>query len=362
MNEQERYEQFDIPFYQKSVAPFLPPKVLDFHAHTWKSEHWTEVPWETDKAGTNYMVTLEQYGIETLLSDGQRMFPDREYAAVCFGYPTPAADLKKENEYVAQAGRRPGFFPLFLAGNGLTPIDQIEKAVREEGFFGYKVFLDWYGDDYSHVRVKNMLGADELKLADRLGLVVLLHVPGTRRLADPMVQEGVRAWAQNQPNARFVLAHCGRAYHPDEMSQAIGSIVDLPNVYMDSSMVMEPQVLHMVLENIDSSRLLFATDFPVARMRGRRVYVMDHWVDVVLEGYAPSAFRVAADNIRATFMAWEIALAIKRAAVMVKLPAELLTAIFYNNGISVLQHVMQGEQYEKSIRRWQGGPKAGVAS
>ncbi|MFB3905763.1 MAG: amidohydrolase family protein [Acidobacteriota bacterium] len=353
MNEQERYQQIDVPFYEKNVAPFLPDRVLDFHAHTWKSEHWKEVPWETGKEGTRYLVTTEQYGVETLLADGKRIFPDRDYLAVCFGYPTPAAHLEKENDYVAGAGERPGLFPLYLAGNGLTPIQEIEKTVRDRGFFGYKVFLNWYGDNYSHVRVRDMLGSDELKLADRLGLVVLLHVPAARRLADPLVQEGVKAWSEACPNARFVLAHCGRAYHPDEMSQAIGAIADLSNVYMDSSMVMEPQVLQMVLENIDSSRLLYATDFPVAAMRGRRVYVMDHWVDVVLEGYPPSAFRVAGDNIHATFMAWEIALAVKRAADMVKLPARRLRDIFFENGIKVLQHVMNGEQYQVAVTRWQ---------
>ena len=56
-------------------------------------------------------------------------------------------------------------------------------------------------------------------------------------------------------------------------------------------MVMDPTVLRMVFDNIASSRVLFATDLPVAAMRGRRVYVMDHWVDLVLEGYPPSDCR-----------------------------------------------------------------------
>ena len=108
----------------------------------------------------------------------------------------------------------------------------------------------------------------------------------------------------------------------------------------------------MVFKAIDSRRVLFATDFPVAAMRGRRVYVMDHWVDLVLEGYPPSGFRVGSDNMRATFMAWEIALAIKRASQMVNLPEDRLRAIFHDNGIRLLENVMDGQQIEKARSNW----------
>ena len=103
-------------------------------------------------------------------------------------------------------------------------------------------------------------------------------------------------------------------------------------------MVMEPEVLRIAFDNIDSSRILFGTDFPVANMRGRRVYVMDHWVDVVAEGYPPSAFRIASDGIKATFMAWEIILAIKRAGEAVGLSREQIKDIFYSNGMTLINN------------------------
>ena len=352
MTGQERYETIDLPFYFEKIAPILPPQVLDFHAHTWDSANWMEVPWDTGASGAQYMVSLEHYGPDRLLSDGKTMFPDRPYIAVCFGAPTPAADMRKENEFVAKAGRCRGLFSLLIAGRNLVPIREIERLIRQEGFLGYKVFLNWYGDNYADVRVQDMLGPTEMSLADELGLIVLLHVPGARRLADPRVQEGVAEWSEKYPGVRIVLAHCGRAYHPDEMSEAIAGIVDLENVYMDTSMVMEPQVLEMVLKTIDSRRVLFGTDFPIAAMRGRRVYVMDHWVDLVLEGYPPSGFRVSSNNMRATFMAWEIVLAIKRAGQMVNLPEDRLRAIFYDNGTKVLEHVMDGQQIKKIKSNW----------
>jgi predicted TIM-barrel fold metal-dependent hydrolase len=133
------------------------------------------------------------------------------------------------------------------------------------------------------------------------------------------------------------------------MKKAVDSIKNLDNVYMDTSMVMDITVLEMVFENIDSSRVLFATDFPVAAMRGRRVNVMDHWVDVVLEGYPISEFRVATNQINASFMAYEIILAVTTAADMAKIGKDKTKDIFYNNGKNLLGKVINSVPLQQKL-------------
>ena len=49
-NEQEHYQQVDLPFYEKHIAPLLPETVLDFHTHIWTREQWNEVPWQDAQA------------------------------------------------------------------------------------------------------------------------------------------------------------------------------------------------------------------------------------------------------------------------------------------------------------------------
>ena len=339
MTDREHYDQIDLPFYRGEIEPLLPAEILDFHAHIWRKRDWREVPWDENEAGAKYMVTLPDYGLEQLQEDSERMFPTRTYKAVCFGYPTPAADIESSNAYTAEAGRSGWVYPLMLAGKGLDSRDRVEGGLIRGGFYGYKVLLNWFGDNYGSIAIEDMLSPVEMELADQYRLVVLLHVPRSGRLADPDIQRGVQKLSREYPNAQIVLAHCGRCYLPDEMKRAISSIRNLDNVYMDTSMVMDPVALQMVLEEIDSSRVLFATDFPVPAMRGRRVYVMDHWVDLVLPGNPNSAFRVQSDNFRATFMVYEIVLAIRRAAERVKLAEEKLTAIFHQNGMAVLNQV-----------------------
>ncbi len=143
-----------------------------------------------------------------------------------------------------------------VAGSRLAvPREALRERILRDGFLGFKVFLDWQGDDYGERTVEDMLGANEMDVADELSLVVLLHVPRAGRLADPVVQRGVRWLATRWPRARIVLAHCGRCYLPAEMERAVGAIRDLPNVWLDTSMVMEEGVL----------AVLFGADRQLAR-------------------------------------------------------------------------------------------------
>jgi hypothetical protein len=93
------------------------------------------------------------------------------------------------------------------------------------------------------------------------------------------------------------------------------------------------------MEELGPGRLLFATDLPVAAMRGRRVYALDHWVDLVLPGPQPSAYRVISPDIRASFMVYEIILATRRAAERAGISSVELRAIFHDNGARLLAQV-----------------------
>lgn len=346
MNEQEQqqYEQVDMPFYKDQIAPILPDKILDFHTHIWTKDVW-KAEQRQDTPGGKYMVTTKDYTIEDLIQDGKMMFPDRCFEAVCFGQPSPTADLKKSNDYVIGVTGNSGLYPLIITGRDTTNPAELEEAVTQKGFLGYKVFLNWVGDDYGKITIEDMIGPAEMEIANKLGLIVLLHVPRAERLADPDVCKGVERLSKDYPNASIVLAHCGRCYLPDEAKQAMGAMKSLENVYLDTAMVMEPTAIEIVLDNVGPAKLLFATDLPVANMRGRRVYVMDHWVDLVLEGYSASAYRVSSNNMRATFMVYEIILAIRRAAERIGLSEQQIHDIFYQNGMSLLEKVMNGPKH-----------------
>jgi uncharacterized protein len=341
-------------FYKEQIAPFLPSIVLDFHTHTWRKSDWHRVPWKSGTPGGTYMVAAEDYPVERLMGDGRACFPDKEYRAVSFGYPTPSADNEKDTKYVAEAATTPGLYPLMVAGAPLAlPKAVIRERLEAGRFLGYKVHTPWQGDDYGNTSVADMIGPNEMDIAQELGLVVMLHVPRSGRLADPEIQAGVKALSEGWPAAKIVLAHCGRCYMPAEMERAIGSLKNLSNVYLDTSMVMDETVLRMVFDGIDSSRVLYATDFPVAAMVGRRVRVLGHWVDIVTGDVPESAYRVKAEGIGATYMALEIAVAVLTAGRAAGIGDANLRKVFFENGMNVLRSVRKGAAVKSVEEHWQ---------
>lgn len=341
------YPRVDLPVYQE-LEPVLPGAILDFHAHVWTPDHWKRVPWEAGVPGARYMVVRTDYGFEALGEDLARLFPTRRAEAVCFGYPIPSsADLDASNGYLAHGGGQPGRYPLMIVHKDDTSRDVLEQQVREGAFFGYKVGLPWHGNDYGDITVEDMLTPAQMELADELSLVVLLHLPRAGRLADPANTASLLRLSSSYPGAQIVLAHCGRAYCPDVMRRGIGPLEFLENVYFDVSMVQDPVVLQVLFQHVDSKRVLYGSDLPVAAMRGRRVCVNDHWVDIVREPDQGSGYRVGLEQLQATFMVYEIIRAVRDAGELAGLSREQLAAIFYDNGMALLYAVMEGGQMRR---------------
>lgn len=344
-------EGFSDLFFQTELKPWLPDQVLDFHTHIWQPDHWINYkPGTTDTAALveehqqehqKYMETTMAYSAEELLRDGGSAFPGLKYHAVVFGQPEPQCDQGRTNAYAALAGREhETMYPLRCTGPALKtdPVD-LHREMTEGGFYGYKVFLDWVGDQYPPLIFDDMLTEAEFRYANNNGLIVLLHVPRAGRLADPEVGDSVRRMAQKYPSMKLVLAHCGRCYRYEEIRQALHWVADLDNVWFDCSMVMDPTVIAYILQRKDPRKMLFATDCPIAVMQGKRVNVGDHWVDLVLPGAPESHYRVISDNMRATYMIHEIAKAVIIGSELAGLSAEETKRIFFQNGMDLLQSV-----------------------
>jgi uncharacterized protein len=348
MDNDTYYRQVDLAVYRQELDAFLPPVVLDFHAHTWLKRQIRQPPWEAGVPGGNYMIVNTEYGTEALAADGQRFFPGRRYEAVCFGYPAPSADLGACNSYCSVAGQHGGFYPLMLVARDCPTKEVLRQQILDGGFFGYKVVLPWYGDDYGDVTVEDMLSDVAMEVAHELQLVIMLHLPRSLRLADPLNIASLRRLSAAYPAAQIVVAHAGRSYCASTMRDGIGPLRNLPNVYFEVSMVQEPLVIQVLLDHVDSQRVFFGTDLPVAAMRGRRVCINNRWVDVVREPDQGSAFRVSSASLPATFMVYEIARAVRDGALLAGLSSAQLAAIFYDNGMAALGRVAGGRQLAKS--------------
>jgi hypothetical protein len=191
------------------------------------------------------------------------------------------------------------------------------------------------------VSVLDMLPESCMRVAEELGLLIMLHIPGKGRLASEANIEHIRLLSHQYPSAKIIIAHLGRSYCLWSMTWGIGKLCNLPNVYWDTSVVQEPMVYKVFFDHVDPAKVMYGTDQPVTQMRGRRVCINGEWVDVSREALGWTATRDPVNPIRATFMTYEMIRAMREGAEAARVPESQLAPIFFENGIRLIREVQQ---------------------
>jgi hypothetical protein len=179
-----------------------------------------------------------------------------------------------------------------------------------------------------------------MEIINRLGLIVMLHIPRRLRLADPLNQTHLAELCARYPNARIVLAHIGRAYF---LKCAIGQferMKELPNLYYDLAMVQHWEVMEYTFETVGAGKVLYGTDIPIALAPGKSVEINHQYTYVTPE---PWDLSISDDHgkIQFTSFLYEELRAFKRAAARIGLNRRDVESIFYDNGMTLLDEAIR---------------------
>ena len=114
-----------------------------------------------------------------------------------------------------------------------------------------------------------------MTVANERSLIVLIHLPKKKRIADPRNIKEIREIATKYPEANIVLAHMGRSFCPDVLQTGLKDLGKLDNVYFDTSGVTEKEVFEVGLEGWGVDKIIFGTDAPLSFLRARRPCITD---------------------------------------------------------------------------------------
>ena len=128
---------FDREVYEKELRDFLPDKFIDCHIHIWKKEFQPPVPNTRGLVNWPWMVA-EDCTFEDMELSYQQFFPGKKVTAVLMG--NPPADHKLSNAYVKELHDKTGL-PAFYLTSWDTPAEEIEHAMKVDGFCGIKPYL-----------------------------------------------------------------------------------------------------------------------------------------------------------------------------------------------------------------------------
>lgn len=324
---------YDRKVYEEELRDFLPDKIIDVHVHIYKEEMQRVRP-ENRKGCVNWPhMVAPDLTIEDMKQSFLQMFPGKAVKAVIMGMPT--CRLDEVNNYALECGKKEDL-PVLYCTNWDTTKDEI-RAAMANGFAGIKPYLN-NSPSYipaNEVRIFDFLTHEHLEVMNELGGIVMLHIPRSMRLRDPVNLAQMMEIEEKYPNAKIIIAHIGRAYVPADIGDAFEVLKNTKNMMFDFTANTLTLAMTKCIEAVGTKRIMFGSDMPITKMRMYRVCEEDRYVNVVPRGaYGDVSgdpnMRETDESDLTTFMYEELR-AFKRCAEELKLSREDVNDILCGN-------------------------------
>jgi uncharacterized protein len=332
IDELDYYQEVDLPIFQAEFADWLPEKIFDAHTHSWLSEHNLE-PIFNERVGLVF--EAESVSKEELQEAYQLLFPGKKLEYLVFGMPLTTVDRLANNHYISQSIDNQTSFGLYVA----RPSEDAEtlwRNVREGGFVGFKPYLAYVTwKPLEEIRIRDFLTDAVLEVAHTYSLLVMLHVPREKRIADPDNITDLLYIAKHYPKAKVILAHAGRAYSPEIIREALDKL-ESTNFYLEFSNVQSAEVVEEVLKQMPLERLMYGSDIPVAVVRGYMFMLNGQRVALTRKAF-PWSISGKPGQLRCTFMGYEQLRAMKRGCEAVGFGEKEVQKLFYANAKTLVE-------------------------
>jgi hypothetical protein len=323
----------NLTIWREELDDFVPTRVLDFHVHVFNA---ATLP--TGQAFPCGGHPVTEYEFADLREDLEEVYPGRQTLAVCFGMPFAEYDRAENNRYVAAGCDGKTLFALRLVDPAEAPA-AVRRDVIEHGFFGFKPYPNYVRKaDHNLIEIHDMLPAGIMQIADESGLLVMLHIPRTGRLADPVNQRQIAELCTRWPRAKIILAHIGRAYYLKNIAGNLERLRDLPNLYFDLAMLNHWEVIEYLFRTVPHDRVLYGTDVPIALAPGKSVEINDQYAYLTPVPWELSICDDRGKLIFTSFLYEELR-AIKKAVQRLGLPRSFVEDLFFNNGMRLLRQL-----------------------
>jgi predicted TIM-barrel fold metal-dependent hydrolase len=344
----------DREFYQQSLQGFLPDRLIDVHTHVWldrfrssqKDEHLRAVTWPQRVAVDN--------SVEDLSETYQLMFPGKKVLPLIFGMAlSPGDDIRGGNEYVSQCARKNHLPALIFADPRWSEIE-FEEGITSGNFLGAKVYLTRSDSRIPEkdIQIYDFLPHHQLKVLDRHGWIVMLHIPRHDRLRDPLNLTQMVEIEKQYPSVKVIIAHVGRSYCPEDIGNAFEVLGETRRMLFDISANTCAETFEQLIRAVGSKRILFGSDLPVLRMRTRRICEGGTYINLVPKGLYgdlscdPHMREVEGkDADRLTFFMYEEIDVFRRVAAKTGLKKNDIEAVFNGNAAELLCEAGMPESY-----------------
>lgn len=335
------YNEYDKVYYEANLLDFLPSNIIDIHTHVWTKACEKPVSKSTERiAGWISLVTQEN-SFEDLQQIYHTLLPGKQVDFLMFPNVSDAIDIEKANGYVLHKAQGTKSRALALVHPDYSAQD-IEGFFKQ-GFLGIKVYLNYAPAEIANddICIFDYLPHHQLDEVNRQKGIVMLHIPRSGRLKDPVNLQQMMEIEHTYPNVKLIIAHIGRAYAMEDLGDAMQVLKKSKNMLFDFSANTNGDVMAELIQTVGAGRILFGTDLPIFAMRAHRIVENGVYYNITPKGLygdmsAEPNMRETDDAEKITFLMYEQINAFKWAAEKTGLAKQEMEDVFYNNAAKLL--------------------------
>lgn len=336
----------DRQIFKEEFEDWLPKKIFDVHIHLFPPT--ALLPGKKFGAKSIYLKDGGCHTLEQFREYAEQIFPGRQIDFLSFSSPGFHIDVEKTAQYSGRISDHKTRFALSL----ITPqckIEDVRRRIEEYGLLGYKPYRNMVmGKTGDEVEISDMLTKAQLEYANEKGLIIMLHIPKSKRLADPSNQKQMVELCRRYPNIKIIFAHVGRAYYMKCIEGMLDGIAACPNAYVDTSPHSQAGVMEYLWTHFPRERTMFATDAPVGWLRGKPIEVNNQYAYLMGDDYRLGTSIYDAEHaLTYTLFCYEQLRASKEAAGKLRLSRCELEDYFYNNAFKLVHAVDQSLKFSR---------------
>lgn len=326
----------DRRIWEDELEAFVPVRVFDVHTHSYRWEF--NLDQDRDRGAYREIgATYPHADWQMLAECDRRLMPGREVQRLIFPFPfSPQCDFEASNQFVVEQVTPHVDSGALMLVHPAMSADYVEKQVRSQGFLGLKPYRTYSSTgDTVECRITDFLPRHQIEVADRLGLIIMMHLAKRDAIADPVNLADVLDLSGEFNRSQWILAHCARSYSAWAIEQAAPYLRDLNNVWYDTSSVCESDSFDALFSTIGVERVMYGSDdIPVGVTRGKYVAFGRAWAFLSEKNHR---LDLSHCDGQMTFTRYEQLRAMRRAALRTGLKAVEIDDLFCGTAVRLIR-------------------------
>lgn len=241
------------PGLQELLKRYLPDRLFDAHLHI-----------------------SEDFGFQEYLQMLSGQLPGlREVGAMLIPMPTKSMCLPgnperhRINQRIQdQLHQNPGTIGQVF----VLPWDTQEELLEmteDPAIRGLKCY--WYSAGKKKPAIPEYLPESAWLAAQEKKMAITLHLARPEAMSDQEDLSYIMEMVRKYPDAKLILAHCGRAFASWTCRNPLEQLQGVENIYYDLSAICEPEPICYCIKYAGCDHVLWGSDYPVSEFRGKAV-------------------------------------------------------------------------------------------